>query len=114
MQRAIAATRTGCVTTAVRDSEIDGQHIYKGQMLGLCNDKIVLTGEDMIDTAVTLAQQLYHPKAALITVFYGEEISAAQAAALGDRLETAFGSRAEISVLDGGQPIYPFLIAVES
>ena len=114
MMSAAEAVQTAQVTFAARDSEVDGQKVSEGEIMGLCNGKIKFIGTDIIDIAVKSADRLFKKNEhSLVTVIYGEGISEEDAAKVEETLSKKFGSNVEVSVVDGGQPIYYFIIAVE-
>ncbi len=115
MMKAAERVGSGLVTFAARDSSVNGQRIKEGAILGMENGKITVTDANMIETAFKVARHLYkkNPSASLITIFYGggvEEESAEEVAAM---LRAKYGSDVDISVINGGQPVYYFVISVE-
>lgn len=114
MMDAAGAVQTAQVTFAARDSEVEGQAVHEGQMMGLCNGKIKFLGEDKVDIAVKSAEKLFKKNEhSLITVIYGEGVSSDEASQVEAALAKKCGADVEISVVDGGQPIYYFIISVE-
>ena len=82
--------------------------------MGLCNGKIKFTGIDKIDIAVKSASKVFKKnQSSLITVIYGNGITEEEAEAVKSRLEDKYGEDVEISIVNGGQPIYYFIISVE-
>lgn len=114
MMEAAQAVQTAQVTFAARDSEIDGQAVHQGEIMGLCNGKIKFLGEDIVDIAVKSTDKLFkRNEHSIITVIYGENVSEDDAASVESRLAQKYGEEVEISVVNGGQPIYYFIISVE-
>ncbi|MBE6719334.1 MAG: DAK2 domain-containing protein [Ruminococcaceae bacterium] len=108
------AVETGQVTFAARDSEIDGEPVKKGEIMGLCNGKIVFTGEDCEEIAFKTVNRLFKKSQhSLVTLIYGEGVSEDDAAKLEERLKNKHKNDMEISVVNGGQPIYYYIISVE-
>ncbi len=103
---------SGEVTYAVRASQFDGNEIKAGDILGLIDDKIVLTGEDPARVAVELAEKMGGEEADLISVFYGQDVPEEVAGELAAELRKRF-SRSEVEVHDGGQPLYYYIVSVE-
>ena len=113
MMKAAEGVHTAQVTFAARDSEMRGERIKKGQILGMEDGKITLVDNNMVDVAFRVTRRLVKKNnGTLVTVFYGEETDEAAANELGDRLQARFPG-AEINVIDGGQPVYYFIISVE-
>ena len=107
-------TKTASVTFAARDSEVDGKPIKKGQMMGLCNGAIKFIGEDKEEIAFNSAAELFNPEEnSLITVIYGKDETEENANKIEQLLIDKLGDDVEVSVVDGGQPVYCYIISVE-
>lgn len=107
-------TKTASVTFAARDSEVDGKPIKKGQMMGLCNGAIKFIGEDKEEIAFNSAAELFNPEEnSLITVIYGKDETEENANKIEQMLIDKLGDDVEVSVVDGGQPVYYYIISVE-
>lgn len=114
MMDAAAHVETGSVTFAARDSELDGRPIKQGEIMGMCGSKIKFLGGDIVDIAFKTVDKLFkRGEHALVTLIYGADATEEQAQALEKRLSEKYGSDMEISIVDGGQPIYYFLLSVE-
>ena len=100
------------VTYAVRDTEIDRFTIKKGQFLGLVENKIAC----VTDTAEACIQQLSRGMtgASFVTVFYGENVTEEQAERAAGIISAKVGGACELAMLPGGQPIYDYVISVET
>lgn len=103
---------SGEVTFAVRDSEYNGLAISKGDVLGLVDDNIVVSGSDPQQVALALTEKMAGADSDLVTVFYGQDVDEATAVKLTDELRLRF-SRPEVEVHWGGQPLYYYIISVE-
>lgn len=113
MTQAAEGVQTALVTFAARDSEVEGVPVKKGEIMGLCNGKIRFVGADKVDIAFKAASKLIKKyQGEIVTLIYGDEITEEDAEALKQRLEEKFGEL-EISIVNGGQPIYYFIISVE-
>lgn len=113
MTQAAEGVQTALVTFAARDSEVEGIPVKKGEIMGLCNGKIRFVGADKVDIAFKAASKLIKKyQGEIVTLIYGDEITEDDAEALKQRLEEKFGEL-EISIVNGGQPIYYFIISVE-
>lgn len=113
MSKAAEKVSTGLVTFAARDSEMNGQQIHEGQILGMENGKIAVIDKDCVSVAFKVTRHLAKRGSSLITIIKGADASQEQTDALEAQLAERFGSDVEISVIDGGQPIYYFIISVE-
>ena len=114
MMEAALKTQTASVTFAARDSEVDGKPIQKGQIMGLCNGAIKFIGEDKEQIALDSCCEMFNPdENSLVTVIYGEGMTEDDASRLEAMLGEKLGDSAEISVVNGGQPVYYYIISVE-
>ncbi len=113
MQASIDTVQTGQVTFAARDSEFDGKPIKKGDLLALANGKIVFTETALEQCMMKLTKQLINKDSAFMTLFYGEDITEKQANRVMNLIKEKYGDRLEITLVNGGQPVYYFIISVE-
>jgi DAK2 domain fusion protein YloV len=114
MMDAASAVETAQVTFAARDSEVDGKAVHEGEIMGLCNGKIKFIGTDIVDIAFKATEKLFKKNEhSLITVIYGDGVSEEDASKVEEKLVKKHGTDVEISVVNGGQPIYYFIISVE-
>ncbi len=114
MMDAAEAVQTAQVTFAARDSEVDGKAVKQGEIMGLCNGKIKFIGNDITDIAFKSTDKIFkRNEHSLVTIIYGEGVSEEDAVRVEEKLSEKYGSDIEISVVNGGQPIYYFIISVE-
>ena len=113
MMKAAEKIATGQITFAARDSDFDGHKIKKGELLALANGKVSFTDTVLDKAAVRLIRQLMNKNSEFITVMYGEDVTEEQAEVLESILNEKFGSKTEITFINGGQPIYYLIISVE-
>lgn len=104
--------KSGQVTYAVRDTNMDGKEIKQGDIMGLDEKTILSVGSDIGDTTYELVCGLTDEDSELISLYYGEEITEEAAEALADRVREKFPD-AEVEVHFGGQPIYYYVLSVE-
>lgn len=103
---------SGQITTAVRDSMIDGQQIKQGDYLAIVDGKIVLTNAVRKTAAVAMLKRMLTDDSEIVTIIYGadgNEEEANEIAAAAHQLDEDL----EVEVHYGGQPVYPYLISVE-
>lgn len=113
MTQAAENVSTALVTFAARDSEVEGVPVKQGEIMGLCNGKIRYVGTNKVETAFKAASRLIKKyNGGIVTLIYGKDSSENEAEELRKKLEDKFGEL-EISVVNGGQPIYYFIISVE-
>ncbi|MCD7797586.1 MAG: DAK2 domain-containing protein [Clostridiales bacterium] len=114
MSSAASAVETAQVTFAARDSEVDGRKISEGEIMGLCNGKIKFIGDDITEIAFKSADKIFKRDVySLVTIIYGEGANEEEAVKVEKALTDKYGSDIEISVVNGGQPIYYFIISAE-
>ena len=112
MQKGYENVATGQVTFAARDSDYDGNKIKKGELLALANGKVSFTETDLEKCVVKLVKNLSNRDTAFITLIYGSDITSEQAS----KVEAALSAKmpdVEITLINGGQPVYYFIISVE-
>ena len=112
MEEAAQRVRTGMVTYAVRDTDLDDLHIHEGDIIGLYNGKIQTVGNSIHDVTRDLMKEIITPDDELITVYYGKEVQESDAQALTDEFTSAYGD-CDVEMQMGGQPLYYYLISVE-
>jgi hypothetical protein len=114
MMSAAEAVQTVAVTFAARDSEVNGKPVKEGETMALINGSIEYTGGALCDIAAKAVKKVYKKNEhSLVTIIYGSDASEEEACGLEDMLAEKYGSDMEISIVDGGQPIYYFIISVE-
>ncbi|MBQ1183251.1 MAG: DAK2 domain-containing protein, partial [Clostridia bacterium] len=113
MQKAYANVQTGQVTFAARDSDYDGKQIKKGELLALANGKVSFTETDLEKCVIKLTKNLSNRDTAFVTLIHGEDVTEDDAAAICTALEEKLGSDVEVTLINGGQPVYYFIISVE-
>ncbi len=113
MQKAAEKITTGQITFAARDSDFDGHNIKKGELMALLGGKIAFVDTDLQKTVLKLLKQMVKRDSEFITVIHGEDVTETQAAEIEALIEEKFGSKAEITFINGGQPIYYYIISVE-
>lgn len=107
-----AGLKSGEVTFAVRDSQFDGYEIKAGDILGLVDDKIVVTGKDPRQVTLELVEKMGGGEADLVSVFYGRDVAEEAATDLAEELHARFG-QCEVEMHCGGQPLYFYILSVE-
>lgn len=114
MMKAAEKISTGLVTFAARDSSIDGQSVKEGQILGMENGKITTVESNVIQAAYKVTKHLFkRGTSSLVTLIYGNGTTEEEAEELASLLTAKFSSDIEVSVINGGQPVYYFIISVE-
>lgn len=113
MTDALDRVQSGQITFAVRDSEYDGHKIKQGEILAMDNGKIVFTEKDVTKALVKLTKRLVNSSSSFITVMYGSDVSDEAANAAYEQLRARISDSIDINIVNGGQPVYYYIISVE-
>ncbi len=113
MMDAAHAVGTGLVTFAARNSEFGGKKIKEGDIIALKNGKLTITEKSAVKAVVKLAKSMVTRETAFITLIYGEDTTEEDAEKAYEELRDKFGSRTDISLVKGDQPVYYFILSVE-
>ena len=113
MMEAAKKILTGQVTYAARDSEFGSTKLREGDIIALNNGKLVFKDKDPVKAAIKLTKEMVSKSTTFITIIYGEKVSEAQADLAYDAIQAKYGSSVDITLVNGGQPLYYFLISVE-
>lgn len=113
MTAAFSKVKTGQITFAARDSEFGGFKIKERDILALSDGKLVFTDKDPVKAVTKLAKSLSNKDTEFITLIYGESISLEQAEKAKEMIESALKNKIEVTLVNGEQPIYHFVISVE-
>ena len=112
MTKALENVRTGEITTATRSVEIDGVKVESGQVIALLDGKLVASAGSVEEGCLAFLEKANAAERELITLFYGQDITHAEANRLADTIRHKYSGQ-EVEVQEGGQPHYQFIIAVE-
>lgn len=113
MMDAAHGVGTGLVTFAARNSEFDGKKIKEGDIIALKNGKLTITEKSAVKAVVKLAKSMVTRDTSFITLIYGEDTTEEDAEKAYEELQDRFGSRTDISLVKGDQPVYYFILSVE-
>lgn len=113
MTKAFSDISTGQITFAARNSNFDGKNIKEGELLALDNGKVSFTETDMEKCIVRLVKQLVKKDSSFLTVIYGEDVTDTSAQRIESLLNSKFGDKLEITLVNGGQPVYYYILSVE-
>ena len=103
---------SGSVTTAVRDTTIDGLEIHENDNLGMVDGKIVVSNPDMMETLEETFAHMLDEDSEIVTIYVGEDGSEELANELAQALAEKYED-VEVEIHQGGQPVYPYLFSVE-
>jgi DAK2 domain fusion protein YloV len=113
MTKAFEKVQTGLVTYAARDSEFEGHAIKEGEILALDNGKLAFTEKDINKATVKLTKKLCKSGASYVTVLYGSDVTEENAEELQQLLQSKLSDKIEVMLVNGGQPVYYYIISVE-
>lgn len=112
LMEALDMVKTGSVTYAVRDTEMDGIEIKEGNMLGLVEGKIKKVGADYFDVAKETLESMIDDESELITIFYGSDVDESKIEDFVAELEEKYEDF-DVQCYKGDQPLYYFIMSVE-
>ncbi len=113
MTDALGRVQSGQITFAVRDSEYDGHKIKQGEILAMDNGKIVFTEKDVAKALTKLTKRLISGSSSYVTVIYGSDVTDEAANAAYEQLRARISDSIDINLVNGGQPVYYYIISVE-
>ena len=112
MLEAAAGVHTALVTYAARDSEYDGFEIHAGEYLALMDGALLGSYTELDKLFAALGDKAEEYSPAVVSVYYGEDVSDSDTEGAGELFTSRFPD-AEISVVNGGQPVYYYMISIE-
>jgi DAK2 domain fusion protein YloV len=112
MTKALDNVKTGEITVAVRSEEIDGVKVDTGQVIALLDGKLIAAAGSVEEGCLALLDKAKAEEHELITLFYGENMSHADANRIADLIRQKYPSQ-EVEVQEGGQSHYQFIVSVE-
>ncbi len=112
MKAAIETVKTLQVTFSVRDTVFNGMDIAKDDILGVADGTIIEVGKDVEQVTLKALEQLIDENSEIVTLYYGENLTAEMAQALADHLTEKY-NHIDVDVQEGGQPLYYYIASVE-
>lgn len=109
MNDAIENVLTGQVTQASRTTKIDGVQIRKDEFLSIAEKDIISSEKSKVAAAVAVVDELMTSEIELVSIYYGDSATEADATDLASYIETNYND-VDIEIKDGGQPLYPFFL----
>lgn len=112
MAEEMGRVKTGEVTYAVRDTQIDDKEIRQGDYMGIGDQGILSVGTDMDQVIYEMVEAMVDEETELISVYYGEEVTEEAA----DKLRKAIAEKydsCDVELQYGGQPVYYYVISAE-
>lgn len=113
MTKALDNVGSGSITFAVRDSDFEGKQIKKGEILAMANGKLAFVEKDVTKALIKITKKLIRSGSSYITIIYGSDVTDETAQAAFEALRAKISDDIEIVLVNGGQPVYYYLISVE-
>ena len=112
MLEEIQKVKTGQVTYAVRDTEIDDKVIHEGDYMGIGDSGILSVGRNQEEVTLTMVDEMMDDDKELISIYYGEEVTEAEAQVIADKISEKY-TDCDVELQFGGQPVYYYIISAE-
>lgn len=112
MNDAIQCVTSGCVTFAVRNTEVDGMKLNKGDIIGIDGHSIVVKGNNLTKVTLELIKKMKKPEHEIISIYYGSDVTEEDACDFSAKLQEQMPD-CEITLLYGGQPLYYYIFSLE-
>jgi uncharacterized protein len=115
MMEAASAVATGTVTYAARDSEFGGRKIRKDDTMGLVNGKLEIIdhNRDISKVCTKLVRQMVSRSTSFVTLIYGNNVTEEEATNVCNQIKAKIPSHIEVTLVNGGQPVYYYIVSVE-
>ena len=112
MTAAISEVKSGQVTYAVRDTQMNGIEIKENDYIGISEKEIVVSLPNRFESACALAEKMIDEDNELVTIFYGEDAYEDEADELAENIESKFED-IEVTIYAGNQPVYDYIFLIE-
>ena len=112
MLEEIQKVKTGQVTYAVRDTEIDDKVICEGDYMGIGDAGILSVGRNQEEVTLTMVDEMMDDDKELISIYYGEEVTEEEAQVIADKISEKYAD-CDVELQFGGQPVYYYIISAE-
>ena len=113
MTKAFEKVSTGLITFAARDSEFEGHQIKEGEILALDNGKLSFTERDINKATYKLVKKLSKGDVSYVTLIHGADVPEENAEELQKFIQSKLSDKIEVMLVNGGQPVYYYIISVE-
>lgn len=112
MTEEMGNVKSGQVTYAVRDTQMDGKEIKQGDYMGIADKKIVAVEKGLSEVTIELVEGMIDEESELISLYYGADVTEKDAEAVADLILKDHDDL-EVEVQYGGQPVYSYFVSVE-
>lgn len=112
MTAELAYVKSGQITNAIRDTEIDGVEIKTDDFMGIVDGKIVLSQPGRKEAVLATLRKMIDEDSEIITLIYGEGTDLAECEEISATIAEEY-SDIEVEIQEGNQPVYSYLMSVE-
>lgn len=112
MNQAITEVKSGQVTYAVRDTQMNGVDINENDFIGILDKDIIVSVPERFESACALVDKMIDEDSEIVTILYGEGVDEDEADELAEYIENKYDD-VEVTIFDGQQPVYSYIISVE-
>lgn len=112
MSEEIKNVKTGEVTYAVRDTQIEDKIIKQGDYMGIGDAGILAVGADLSEITLSMVDSMMDDDLELISIYYGSEVKEDDAEKIRAAIAEKYNS-CDVELQYGGQPIYYYIISAE-
>jgi dihydroxyacetone kinase-like predicted kinase len=113
MKEALGMIKSGSVTYAIKDTDINGVHVTKDYYMGMKEDKEIVTCvKDKLEALKSLVDALVDEDSFALSIYVGKDCSEEEEKEVADFMAKTYPNL-EVNVRNGGQPVYSFLVGVE-
>lgn len=112
MNQAITEVKSGQVTYAVRDTQMNGVDIKENDFIGILDKDIIVSVPERFESACALVDKMIDEDSEIVTILYGEGVNEDEADELAEYIENKYDD-VEVTIFDGQQPVYSYIISVE-
>ena len=112
MKQAIHEVKSGQVTYAVRDTQMNGIEIKENDFIGILDKEIVVSVPDRFESACALVDQMIDEDSEIVTILYGEGVDEDEADELAEYIENKYDD-VEVTLFNGQQPVYAYILSAE-
>ena len=113
MKSALKMVRSGSVTYAIKDTDIEGIHITKGFYMAMKDKNIISCVKDKLLALTDLIDSLINEECFILTIFLGEDITEEEEASITEEITSKYSEMLDVDIKRGGQPVYSFIVGVE-
>jgi DAK2 domain fusion protein YloV len=112
MNLAVQSVQTAEITRAIRSVKINGLEVEEGEIIGLLNGELTVSGKTIDEVALQMLEQMNAAEHEIITAYYGEDVTEEQAEQLLTKLRERYSAQ-DWELIQGGQPHYHYIMSAE-